>query len=210
MTQVPKASSGRTVQLTLLGLLILVTLETLGCGTTPQVVGLRPEQPPLDTTRMESLRPMLRWESFPRPADNRELGAGSNSRITSTSYDLKIWKTGEGYQTVRSGVFGANSYSAWRHEARDRDPGDLVYAREGLPNPFHLVDTLLEPGTQYYWSVRARFQLDGRDRATEWSERVAKMASMDPWNQQSGGTGMPGSVSYHVFWTPEEPEKPKE
>ena len=54
--------------------------------------------------------------------------------------------------------------------------GDVVYAREGLPAPWHTVEQPLAPGGRYFWSVRARFELDGRERVTDWSTTNAYAA----------------------------------
>jgi hypothetical protein len=47
-------------------------------------------------------------------------------------------------------------------------PAGIVYRRDGLASPTHTLETALSPGTRYFWTVRARFELDGRERVTEW------------------------------------------
>lgn len=101
-----------------------------------------------DWTPVDSLTPTLSWESFPRAVDLRaapeELG-----RITDVRYDLVV----------------AREYNL--------APGEVVYRREGLPKPAHTLETPLERGTKYFWTVRARFRLDGRERVTSWGATVS-------------------------------------
>lgn len=59
------------------------------------------------------------------------------------TYEVKIW--------------------AAAHDA----PGQLVYAREGLPEPSHNVQESLPPSMTLFWSVRARFLLNGLPRVIE-------------------------------------------
>lgn len=47
-------------------------------------------------------------------------------------------------------------------------PGKEVYRREGLTEPEHTVEGRLASAHEYFWTVRARFELDGQPRVTEW------------------------------------------
>jgi hypothetical protein len=132
--------------------------EFQGAGTLAVAFGLAPEQPKMRGTLTEdtalrrriewlsagSLRPTLRWQAFPRPAD---LGKAPDAmaRATRVSYDLVL---------VRESSLA---------------PSGEVYRREGLPGPEHTVEIELAPGAYYFWSVRARFELDGREWVTEWA-----------------------------------------
>jgi hypothetical protein len=91
----------------------------------------------------KSLRPTLRWQSFPRKTDideaPEEMVVG---RVKNVRYDLII---------ARGDIY------------------EVIYRREGLPDTIHTVETSLSPDTLYRWSVRARFEFDGRERVTEWS-----------------------------------------
>lgn len=111
--------------------------------------------------------PVLRWEAFPRRQDQDHDLGGVLHRIGEVCYDLRIWTSVGG------------------------GPGDLVYERTGLrlearteePEPpsegeprrpavafvEHRVACVLAPATEYLWSVRARFTLDGEGRAIRWS-----------------------------------------
>jgi hypothetical protein len=95
-------------------------------------------------TKVPSLRPELRWEPFPRRGD-RQKAPEDMSQIREVRYDLVI--------------------------ARERDlvPAEIVYERQGLPAPAHRVETTLPGNAHFFWTVRARFELDGRERVTEWS-----------------------------------------
>lgn len=46
--------------------------------------------------------------------------------------------------------------------------GPLVYVRKGIKENHHHVEDALEDGTKYFWTVRARFRVDGKPRVTEW------------------------------------------
>lgn len=92
---------------------------------------------------VDSLRPTLAWQAFPRDSD-RKASPSEMTRVTNVRYDLVIARE--------------------RNQAAD----EVVYRREGLPEPRHALEILLRPDTHYLWSVRARFSLDGRERVTEW------------------------------------------
>lgn len=90
---------------------------------------------------VDSLQPRLQWKAFLPEKRAR----GKHPPISDVRYDLRIWKAEGGY------------------------PEPLVYDREGLPESSHELTRPLEPGTQYFWSVRARFKVDGRDEVTRWA-----------------------------------------
>ena len=134
----------------------MVLLSLAGCATYP-VAGLRPLYPEAGPSapQVDSLQPMLRWEAFPRPADLEGDREGWLSRIRDVTYDLRIWKMGQAPILVRGPIL-------WHH-------GELIYSRSALPVPTHRIELRLVPTTHYLWSVRARFDLDGQQRVTEWS-----------------------------------------
>lgn len=113
---------------------------------------------PYDKLVMEvdSLQPALKWEAFPRP-QNLPSDTGTRGSISNVTYDLRILRT----------------------------PSDIVYEREGLSTPYHTVETPLQPSTTYFWTVRARFDLDGKPKVTGWSEMsvvVNDIANARPHN----------------------------
>lgn len=67
------------------------------------------------------------------------------------TYDLEIWK---------SDHLGIDA---------------LAYRRTNLDEPTHTLETALEPSSAYFWSVRAHYSEDGRDRITAWSRRTLKL-----------------------------------
>lgn len=93
---------------------------------------------------VDSLQPTLRWQGFPRPGDE-ETAPEDMKRVTRVRYDLVI--------------------------AREQNnvPGEIAYQRTGLSTPEHKLETPLAANARYFWTVRARFELDGRERLTEWS-----------------------------------------
>ena len=126
--------------------------------------GLRPEYPTanLDITgtpkmafvEVDTVQPTLRWEPFP-DADARKADRdGRLNRIRDVSYDLRI--------------FGAE------HD----HPTEVLYARSELSEPSHKVETALMPAAKYFWTVRARFMLDGVTRVTPWA-RILGSGSSD-------------------------------
>jgi len=89
-------------------------------------------------------QPTLSWESFPRDADRRADHEGSLSGVRNVRYDLRVW------------------------EDRDEAPPVLVYERRNLSSRSHRVEEPLSPRRRYFWSARARFELDGTIHATRW------------------------------------------
>ena len=133
-----------------LGLLLLV-----GACAPGAVIGLRPEYPPIgelyrdtayDFVEVDSLQPTFRWEAFPRERDraaNKEILSG----LTDVTYDLQIWRVETTFQY----------------------PAERVYAKRGLTATSHRIEQPLAPATTYSWTVRARFQVNGEPRVTEWA-----------------------------------------
>ncbi len=130
--------------------LTLASIGT-GCARPLPAVGLRPlpllmrgwTRDPL-TRELDSVKPTLRWEAFPRPEDLEADTEGRLAGVRGATYELRIWRA--------EGDF----------------PAELVYARAGLPEPVHTVETPLAPDTLYLWTVRARFELDGHSRVNQW------------------------------------------
>jgi hypothetical protein len=144
-----------------------VLLLLAGCG--PPVYGLRPEypEPKLESpflslepparaafVKVDSLQPTLQWESFPDSNDRSVELEWLLGRIRNVSYDLKLYRAEHDY------------------------PAEVIYARSGLPWPSHRVETPLKPSATYFWTVRARFELDGVTRVTPWG-RIRGVRSTD-------------------------------
>ena len=138
-------------------------LVATGCAVQTSVSGFRPvypgatysfgNPPPdiLDWTKVDSLRPTLRWQPFPGEhqkfpgAPIIAFVAVDPAAVSDVRYDLRIW-------TVHV-----------------RAPGEVAYEIDGLSEPYHAITRDLKPDTEYYWSVRARFNLNGQPRVSEWS-----------------------------------------
>jgi hypothetical protein len=156
---------------------------------------MKPFNPPLTvlgffsreriTPKLKSRRPTFQWEAFPRDKDLQSDSRELLSRVSDISYDLVIWKT------------------------RDKIPTAEVYDKRGLvltervqqENRIveHTIDIELESSTEYYWSVRARFLLDGRPRLTRWSY------SRIPWTGLSQDPCLSDHIpltNYYRFMTP--------
>jgi len=131
----------------LLGLALLSVAS--GCADLPPAAGLRPL--PLLTSfstiprEVDSLQPTLRWEAFPRTEDLKVDKAGRLAAVRNPTYELRIWRAEHDF------------------------PAELVYARSGLTEPVHTVETPFAPDTLYLWTIRARFELNGEPRVTEWA-----------------------------------------
>lgn len=115
-----------------------ISPATRGTLTGDPIIGSR-----FEWTTVDTLQPMLRWQRFPRETDVAT-APENMARVKNVRYDLVI--------------------------AREQNlaPAEVVYRREGLPDAVHTVETPLSSATRYFWTVRARFDLDGRKRVTEW------------------------------------------
>jgi hypothetical protein len=87
---------------------------------------------------------MLAWEERPAADEDSAAPLRSGAKVDDVVYDLRIWK------------------------AVDEAPGPLVYERKDLARPQHQVEAALDSGSTYFWSVRMRYRVDGRPRATLW------------------------------------------
>ena len=120
----------------------------------------------VEFVRINDLQPTLRWEAFPRPYDLNTSEA--QHQITDVTYEIKI------YSAVPAGIFLL--------------PERQIYIRRGLPTPYHQLDQSLEPCAEYFWTVRARFKLDSRNRVTEWAGTY--LPGADPWHLRRPRQGL--------------------
>ncbi|MGD9307975.1 MAG: hypothetical protein PVG51_02485 [Desulfosarcina sp.] len=121
------------------------------CGK-PAAVGLYPDNPPVTRkglslltqfVEMDTLTPTFRWQ--PLTIRTNQATRRESAKVDNITYEIRIWRT------------------------ISRDGGKLVYRREKLMTAEHRVEQPLDPGTRYYWNVRAHFEIDGVDRTTEWA-----------------------------------------
>jgi hypothetical protein len=109
---------------------------------------------------VNNLQPTLRWQAFPREFDI-ETSPAEMGRVKNVRYELVI--------------------------AREHNwaPAEVVYRREGLSEAAHTLEAPLSPSTRYFWTVRAGFELDGRQRVTDWSQWYwanLKVTAPSPWS----------------------------
>lgn len=117
---------------------------------------------------VSSLSPAFSWERFPRAFDQP---AGGFSAV---SYDLRLYDSRE----VWDGKFAM--------------PVRLLLERTGLTEPLYALDLPLQACTRYFWTVRARFTLNGTRRVTEWAGAY----------HTPGGEVAPSPLYYFPFRTP--------
>jgi len=107
--------------------------------------------------KVDSVSPLLAW-SAPL-ASSLDAGPPAGAAAEDLHYDLRIF------------------------EEYDWGRGDLVYERAGLRGNEHRIESELKPATMYFWTVRARYAVDGQRRATRWSA-TDDVASLDPLPSQ--------------------------
>lgn len=110
---------------------------------------------------VKSVRPTLRWDRFPRDGD-LTAAPDEMARVKNVRYDLII--------------------------ARERylKPAEVVYRRDGLSEAQYTLDVPLLRHSRYFWTVRARFELDGRLRVTEWGstqyQAFRRQTALSSWS----------------------------
>lgn len=139
-------------KMTLKNMFFLAAIVSLTACSAP-TFGLKPIYPEnicsrrdceIFFTEVDSLRPVLRWEAFPSEGIRRSSEAEAINKISHITYDINVW-------------LSENDY-----------PSSLIYSRRGLPEPQHEMEELLLPCAKYFWTVRARFLVDGKERVSEW------------------------------------------
>jgi hypothetical protein len=68
----------------------------------------------------------------------------------------------------------------------------LLHEWSGLVEPRLAVSTPLQPCSRYFWTVRARFTMNGVRRVTEWAGAYGA----------AGGEAFPSHEFYYPFRTP--------
>ena len=158
----------------------LICLMALGaCCYYPPVAGLRPINPPmfLKTTSnplaMRGGYPVVDGKLLVFEWEPFEPPFCLSQDPTLARYDLRVWRV------------------------RDHEPGELVYARNSVAQPWHYLETTLKPHTFYYWSVRAHYLMDGITHQTDWSRIGSRTTLLGPDNP-------PTDIyqdQYFGFWT---------
>jgi hypothetical protein len=124
----------------------------------PRLAGPGPEEEtfftPSHWTVVDSLQPTLLWQAFPRDTDVHE-APDEMAHVKNVRYDLIVARE--------------NNYA----------PAEVVYRQNGLSRNTHTIQISLRPATRYFWTVRARFELHGRERVTEWG--VSNYSYREKW-----------------------------
>lgn len=133
-------------------------------------------------TEVDSLQPLLRWEAFPRPRDQKPSNESLLAKIADVTYDIKIWEETGDY------------------------PERLVYDISGLVAPQYRPAFPLAPMTKYFWTFRARYKMAGQSQVTRWSfSNIPSNVPSDYPRRQPGGScdldAIP-STNYFRFITP--------
>lgn len=132
------------------------------------------------------LQPTLRWESFPREYDLIG-GDGQPHKITNVRYELRVMTPAP----IRK-VFG-DMISV---------PIEQIYHVRDIPQPYYKIENSLNPCSTYIWTVRARFEIDGRDRVTEWAGTYAEYGTYRrPWVMRRE-YGEPEALYFYKMETP--------
>jgi hypothetical protein len=119
----------------------------------------------MDFVSVNSLSPELRWEPFPREFDLLT-PKSQPVHISDVSYDLRVFEAGRA-----------------AHVKIVLVPAAEIYSKRGILTSRHRIESPLEACTDYFWTVRARFKLDGRRRATEWAGAFELWGGQEkPWN----------------------------
>lgn len=115
-----------------------------------------------DVVPVNGLQPTFRWEALPRPIDLPG-SEGDPRHFSDVTYEMSV------FRAVVKRTDSVRTYVA----------GPLVYARNGLTEPWHRIEAPLQACVRYAWTVRARFKLDGQPRVTEWT-----VSTGAPWKQR--------------------------
>jgi hypothetical protein len=116
-------------------------------------------------------------------------GAASPQRIENVRYHVRVFRPGPATPEAIAA-------------------GPEIAHFSGLNAPSVRIEPPLEPCAYYFWTVRARFELEGRSRATEWSGAYAGIGGViDPrWARRAEWPALypqwPNRFLYFPFRTP--------
>ncbi len=118
-------------------IITIFLLVLVGCTSFSDIKPLSPEVGnPNFPKQAENLQPTFKWE------------AAQRSGVT---YDLIVYE-------------GIKVESFW--EGVKRSVGKEIYYKEGLTKTEHKIEIPLEPGREYYWTVRTR----QGDKVSSWAK----------------------------------------
>ena len=139
----------------------------------------------LVVTRIETAKPEFRWtpleELLSAPGQS-----GLIAQISDLAYEFRL------YSAADTGL--------------GLVPGQLLLERTDLAQPLLRLPAPLESCQSYFWTVRARFQLGGFPRTTEWmSQHNASGGIVAPWRFRRGEpvwNAFNPALTYAAFVTP--------
>lgn len=112
-------------------------------------------------------RDEVSWEAFPRERDYASLPSGSE--ISDIRYRLRVYRS-----PVKRVYFTAAE-------------ADVVFEAGDISDVSFDLSEHLQPCTDYRWTVRAEFLLDGQPRVTEWSGMYDQLdTQFRPWRYRRG------------------------
>lgn len=158
----------------------------------------------------DSLQPVLRWEAFPTEQDLENDTSGLLRSVSNIHYDLKLWRGHDGYPDEliyeKQGLAEPDSVRKLPEEHRDPDSNDSSLSSgpsDIHPGQYveHKINLKLEPATEYFWTVRARFDLDRKNKVAKWSHY--RIPWIDPTHDPCLETLIP-LTHYYRFRTPQE------
>lgn len=104
--------------------------------------------------------PAFAWEALPR--DFQPAGGLPPPSLADLVYDFRVYDAGP---FLGQGVAAAQ----------------VIQEQFGIAQPSFRLEPALPPCNHYFWTVRARFQFQGRTRVTEWTGAYRTMAgTVDP------------------------------
>jgi len=121
---------------------------------------------------VDSSEPTLSWEALPKLKELSKARAGS--RITDVKYDLRIFN--------------------YRYFLKALVANKQIYQITGLTEPKFKLSGFFKPCHVYFWTVRARFLLDGTRQATEWSGTYYNIGAR-PWTWRRDDSYIPWYIS---------------
>ena len=107
-------------------------------------------------TEVDTLRPEFRWQPLVGPGQSADHKAPE--KIQDVKYEIRLF-------TVQHLNFYENLTPDNVRIGPER-LGGPIYSRSGLVEPGHRIEQSLAPCTKYFWTVRARFRVDGQPRVT--------------------------------------------
>jgi hypothetical protein len=118
--------------------------------------------------RLDSLRPKFFWEISGQLANGIAIGKGSSNEPV--VYDFRIYRASLFSGKIQKLEIEGVTPTSWANETLAYwTDGRLVYRKDRIGTNHHKLDQDLDKCTHYLWTVRARFNIDGYPRATEWS-----------------------------------------